>query len=258
MFAITLRPGNVDLSIAANMTLAGTVTMKLVVDSDSLLVLGFIVMLGCGVAVGCINYGLIRILRIPPIIATLSSGFIFQSTAIWYNRALRIKPPYVLFEFTTWKIACIPVLALSIMCLTVVMHILVTRTIYGRSVIAIGQNMQAARLARIATKSTSFLTYVMCAVFASICGFLLASFSGGVALNMGQEYLLASIAVVVIGGTSVAGGFANVTGLWGAALLLFLVVSVLNTYGPGTGIGMVLTGVIIIGVITAAGGKRIS
>ena len=46
---------------------------------------------------------------------------------------------------------------------------------------------------------------------------------------MGEEYLLTSIAVVVIGGTSVAGGFANVPGLWGAALFLFLVVTMLNT-----------------------------
>ena len=53
---------------------------------------------------------------------------------------------------------------------------------------------------------------------------------------MGEEYLLASIAVVVIGGTSVAGGFANVPGLWGAALFLFLLVTMLNTYGFGAGI----------------------
>ena len=48
---------------------------------------------------------------------------------------------------------------------------------------------------------------------------------------MGAEYLLSSIAVVVIGGTSVSGGFANVPGLWGAAMFLFLLVTMLNTYG---------------------------
>ena len=73
---------------------------------------------------------------------------------------------------------------------------------------------------------------------------------------MGQEYLLSSIAVVVIGGTSVAGGFANVPGLWGAALFLFLVVSMLNTYGFGAGVRLLLTGLIIIGVIVLASGRR--
>jgi ribose transport system permease protein len=74
-----------------------------------------------------------------------------------------------------------------------------------------------------------------CATLAGLCGFLLSCFSGGAALNMGAEYLLISIAVVVIGGSSVAGGNSNVPGIWGAALFLFLVVSMLNTYGFGAG-----------------------
>jgi ribose transport system permease protein len=100
-----------------------------------------------------------------------------------------------------------------------------------------------------------FATYVMCGMFAGLTGYLVSGFSGGAALNMGAEYLLASIAVVVIGGTSVAGGFANLPGLWGAAMLLFLLVTMLNTYGFGGGIRMVLTG-IIIAVITIASGRK--
>ena len=57
---------------------------------------------------------------------------------------------------------------------------------------------------------------------------------------------------MVIGGTSVAGGFGNVPGLWGAALFLFLLATMLNTFGFGAGVRLVLTGVIIIVVIVAA------
>ena len=70
---------------------------------------------------------------------------------------------------------------------------------------------------------------------------------------MGEEYLLASIAVVVIGGTSVAGGRANVPGIWGAALFLYLLVTMLNTFGASAGLRLIMTGVIIIAVITVAG-----
>lgn len=73
---------------------------------------------------------------------------------------------------------------------------------------------------------------------------------------MGEQYLLASIAVVVIGGTSVAGGNGNVPGLWGAALFLYLVETMLNTFGLEAGIRLVATGAIIIGVIVAAGGQK--
>ena len=136
------------------------------------------------------------------------------------------------------------------------MAIVLQRTIFGRSVIAIGQNQRAAALTGINVGRIRFATYVLCAILASLCGYLLSGFSGGASLNMGEEYLLASIAVVVIGGTSVAGGFSNLPGLWGAALFLFLVVTMLNTYGLGAGIRYLATGLIIIAVIVAAGGHK--
>ena len=257
MFVITLGPGNVDLSIPATITLAGSVATKVMDTQDPMIAIGLLVALGCGVAVGCFNYALIRILRIPPIIATLSASFLVQSAAIAYGRGLRIKPPPMLADFTTAQVHGVPVLAVCIILLAVVMSVVLHRTVYGRSVIAIGQSRRAARLAGIAVDWTRFATYVMSASFAGLCGYLLSGFSGGASLNMGEEYLLASIAVVVIGGTSVAGGFANVPGLWAAALFLFLVVTMLNTYGLGAGIRYLLTGLIIIAVIVAAGGRSL-
>ena len=256
MLVITLGPGNVDLSIPATMTLAGTVAMKVMDGSDVMVPVGFALALVCGGVIGVFNFGLIRLLRIPPIIATLSSSFVIQSAAIWYNRGLRIKPPPMLADFATAKIAGIPLLAILVALLSLAVHVVLQRTVFGRSVIAIGQNQRAARLAGIAVEAVRFATYVGCAVLASACGYFLAGFSGGAALNMGQEYLLSSIAVVVIGGTSVAGGFANVPGLWGAALFLFLLVAMLNTFGLGAGIRLVSTGLIIIAVIVVASGRR--
>lgn len=256
MFVITLGPGNVDLSIPACMTLAGTVAMKFMGGSAVLIPVGLLLSLAIGAGVGMVNYALIRVLRIPPIIATLSSSFIFQSAAIWWNRGLRVKPPEALADFTTARIAGVPVIALAVVVLAVAAHVLLTRTLYGRGVVAIGQNMRAARLAGIPVERVRAATYILCATLAGLCGYLLSAFSGGAALNMGEEYLLSSIAVVVIGGTSVAGGFANVPGLWGAALFLFLLVTMLNTFGAGAGVRLVLTGLIIIGVIVAASGTR--
>lgn len=256
MFVITLGPGNVDLSIPACMTLAGTVAMKTMDGAAAMIPVGFFLALLVGAGVGLMNYALIRLLRIPPIIATLSSSFIFQSAAIWWNRGLRVKPPEALADFTTAKIAGVPLIAILVVLLTFVGHFLLSRTIYGRGVVAIGQNMRAAHLAGVNVERIRAATYIMCATLAGFCGYLLAAFSGGAALNMGEEYLLSSIAVVVIGGTSVAGGFANVPGLWGASLFLFLLVTMLNTYGAGAGVRLVLTGIIIVGVIVAASGGR--
>ncbi|KQT05095.1 ABC transporter permease [Rhizobium sp. Leaf391] len=255
MFVITLGPGNVDLSVPATMTLAGTLSLKYMDGGEGLVLAGFGIAVAVGVVVGIVNYALIKLLRIPPIIATLSMSFIVQSTAIWSNRGLRVKPPESLASFTTSDIGGVPNIALFAVLLAVVAWFLLEKSIYGRWISAIGQSQFAARMAGIPVDGTRFVTYVVCAVLAAICGFLFASFSGGAALNMGAEYLLTSIAVVVIGGSAVAGGNSNVPGIWGASLFMFLVVSMLNTYGFGAGVRLILTGLIIISVILVASGK---
>ena len=257
MFVITTGPGNVDLSIPSTISLSGAVAMKVMGGSNVMLPTGLAASLACGLVVGVVNYLLIRALRIPPIIATLSSSFLILSTAIAYGRGLKIKPPPLLAEFTTATVLGAPVLAVVIVLFAVFMSIVLNRTIYGRSVLAIGQNPKAAWLAGINVQRIRFLTYLISALLAALCGFLLSGFSGGASLSMGQEYLLASIAVVVIGGTSVAGGKANVPGIWGAAMFMFLLVTMLNTYGASAGIRLILTGLIIVAVITIAGGDKV-
>jgi ribose transport system permease protein len=256
MFVITLGPGNIDLSVPATMTLSGTLALKLMDVQDGMILAGLAISILVGIVVGIGNYGLIKLLRIPPIIATLSMSFIVQSTAIWANRGLRVKPPEILASFSTSYTFGVPNIAIVALLLSLAAWVLLEKTVYGRWISAIGQSMFAARMAGIPVDGARFATYVLCAVLASICGYLLASFSGGAALNMGSEYLLMSIAVVVIGGTAVAGGNSNVPGIWGASLFMFLVVSMLNTYGFGAGTRLILTGVIIIAVILAAGGKK--
>lgn len=255
MFVITLGPGNVDLSIPACMTLSATLAMKFMNGDPTLLLPGFLISLGIGLVIGTLNFLLILLLRIPPIIATLSASFLYQSTAIWSNRGLRVKPPELLGDFAIAKVVGVPLLTIVTLILTVAMAFLLHRTRFGLSVLSIGQNQKAAKLAGIRVERVRFVTYVMCAVLAAICGFFLAGFSGGAALNMGEQYLLMSIAVVVIGGTSVAGGFANLTGLWGASLFMFLLVSMLNTLGLSAGFRLILTGAIIVAVVVVSGRK---
>lgn len=256
MMVITTGPGNVDLSIPATITLSGVVAMKVMDEDTGRMAIGIVAALGAATIVGIFNYGLIRLLRIPPIIATLSSSFLVLSTAISYGRGIRIKPPEPLAEFATARLIGIPIMTFAVLALSIGMALLLSRTVYGRSVLAVGQNSRAAWLAGLNVDRTRFLTYVLSAFLAGICGILLSGFSRGAALNMGEEFLLASIATVVIGGTSVAGGRANVPGIWGAALFMYLLVTMLNTFGASAGIRLILTGMMIIGVIVAAGGEE--
>jgi ribose transport system permease protein len=256
MFVITLGPGNVDLSLPANIGLASAVAMKVMGGSDSMIALGILAALASGGGIGIANYLLIWLLRIPPIIATLSASFIIQSMGISYGRGLQIKPPPAFADFTTAQVAGIPVLAIGTVFFTIGAGVLLHRTIYGRSVLAIGQNPRAAWLAGIRVERIRCATYVLSGALGGICGALLAGYFRGSSLEIGDEYLLTSIALVVIGGTSVSGGRANVVGLWGAGLFLVLLLTMLNTFGVSAGIRFLVTGLVIIGVIIAAGGQK--
>ncbi|MCD1618440.1 ABC transporter permease [Salipiger manganoxidans] len=256
MLVITLGPGNVDLSIPATMTLAGTLALKTMGSDPGTAWLGLGLAILVGLGTGLANFTLIYLLRLPPIIATLAASLVYQSIAIWSNRGLRIKPPEGLADFATGRFFGIPNVALVGLALSVVIWVLLERSVWGRWLLASGQNLRAARLAGIPVEAVRAATYLAVTVFAAIAGYLLASFSGGAALNMGTEYLLMSIAVVVIGGTSIAGGSSNVPGVWGASLFMFLVVSMLNSYGAGAGVRLILTGTIIIGIVIAASTRR--
>jgi len=255
MLVVTLGPGNIDLSIPATMTLSATLALKFMDTQTALILPGLLVAIGVGVGCGTVNFALILLLRIPPIIATLSASFLYQSLAIWSNRGLRIKPPEPLAEFATGGALGIPNVAVVGVILSICAWLLLERAIAGRWISAIGQNLRAARLSGVPVNAVRFGIYVNSAACAALTGFLLASFSGGANLNMGTEYMLMSIAVVVIGGSSIGGGNSNVPGIRGAALFMFLIVSMLNSYGLGAGIRLISTGLVIVGVVTLASRK---
>lgn len=255
MLAIAAGPGNIDLSIPGVMTLAGYLSMGLMNGSNSGLWVGLAAGIAVGIGAGAFNAALIQLLRIPPLIGTLASGFIFQSMAIAYSRTSVAKPAPVLVAFALDRVFGIPVIALLFIALTAAVAIALRRSVFGRSVLAIGQNWRAARLAGLAVGRTIALVYLVSGILAALAGILLSAYSGGAALDMGQSYLLMSIAVVVLGGTSIAGGEARPAGLWGAAILLDLVVTMLNVMRVGAGLRYVVTGLIIIGVLALAKGR---
>ena len=242
MFVITLGPGNVDLSLPANIGLASAVAMKTMGGDDRLVLVGLAAAVACGIVVGLVNYLLIRALRIPPIIATLSASFIIQSVDISYGRGLQIKPPPGFADFTNIVIAGVPLLAILTVLFTIGASVALHRTIWGRSVVAIGQNQRAARLAGLKVEPVRCATYALCGALGGLNGALLAGYFRGANVDIGNEYLLASIAVVVIGGTSVSGGRANIPGVWGGALFLVLLLTMLNTFGVSPGVRLLLTG----------------
>jgi len=257
MLVIASGPGNIDLSVPSVLTLAAYVSMTVMKGNDAMLMAGLAAALAVGAAAGIFNFLAITLLRLPPIISTLAASFVFQSLAFNLGGEATLKPPAVLSAFTLWSVARLPVMPVAVMVVTIATMVVLSRSVWGRHLLATGQSEAAARLAGIRVGRVRLVAYGLCGVGAALAGFLLSGFSGGAALNMGDVYLLESIAVVVLGGTSVAGGQANAIGIWGAALFFNLMATMLNTFQMQAGVRFVLTGALIILIVAIAPRPRV-
>ncbi|KXG87203.1 ABC transporter permease [Agrobacterium bohemicum] len=249
MLVISSGPGNIDLSMPSVLTLAAYLSMSVMSGSNEMILPGLAVAMVVGALAGIANFLAISLLRLPPIIATLAWSFVFQSLAFNLGGEATLKPPAALSAFTLWSIGGMRVMPIAVIALTIAVAFILARSVWGRQLLAIGQSERAARLAGVPVTRVRLLAYLFCGVSAALTGFLLSGFSGGAALNMGDTYLLEAIAVVVLGGTSVAGGQANAVGIWGAALFFNLMATMLNTFQMQVGVRFVLTGALIILIV---------
>lgn len=246
MLVIASGPGNIDLSVPAVITLSAYLSMGVMQSNDALVVAGFALALAVGLLAGLLNFLSMRMFRLPPLIATLAWSFMFQSLAMYVGGEANVKPPTALAALTTARVAGVQILVVLVVLVSVLVAVLLHRSVPGRHLLATGQSATAARLVGIDTDRVRLVAYAACGAFSGVTGFLLAGFTGGASLNMGDAYLMEAIAVVVIGGTSVAGGQANPIGIWGAALFLNLLASMLNTVRVEAPIRLILTGLIIV------------
>ena len=254
MLVITAGPGNIDLSIPGVMTFAGYVATGAMAGSNAGLALGLALGTAIGLGAGAANVLLVRGLRIPPMVATLAAGFILESMATAYSAHSQAKPAELLASFAAHRVFGVSGMTALFIIVTLVVAVGFRRTVFGRSLLALGQNRRAAMLAGLAVLRATAAVYLLSGLLAGLAGILLAAYSGGASLDMASDYLLMSIAVVVLGGTSIAGGAAAPAGLWGAALLLGLVVTMLNLLHVQEGVRFIVTGFIIIAVLALAKG----
>ena len=137
--------------------------------------------------------------------------------------------------------------------LIVATEFVLQRTVYGRTLSAAGQSRAAARLAGVAVDHVITISFVISAMLASVLGLVLGAYVGGAFLEMGQPYLLQSIAAVVVGGTLIFGGSATAIGVFSASVLLILLVTLMQIMQLPPGFQDMLQGLVVILVLALAG-----
>jgi ribose transport system permease protein len=257
MLVVTTGDGAVDLSIPNVMTLSGFLATSVISGNDGQLISGLAVVVLLGSTVGILNALTINHLRIPPIITTLAVGYILTTGTLIFNRGFRtyaVSP--LLVSLASTRIADIPVLLILALVASFLAYLVLHRTVYGRSLAAIGQNSEAAYLAGVRVKTTRLVAYVISGVLAALGGVLLSARVGGAFLEMGNPFLLQSVGAVVVGGSSILGGKATALGTFLGSIFLVMVVTTLQVLRLAGGLQQVAQGILIILVLAVATVKR--
>jgi ribose transport system ATP-binding protein len=242
-----LLVGGFDVSVAALMTLC-VVTASFTLQPDEswpVLVLGALALLALGFATGVFNATLIRVLRLPSIIATLGTLSILAGVSL----LLRDHPEGFInsdvIEVLTTSVGFVPVAFVGVVVAAVLADVWLYRTRTGLALRAVGLDEISARRLGMGTGRVVFLAFVVCSMMAALAGFYSAA-----QVQIGSpiigNYALESIAAAVLGGASLAGGRGSFVGTLLAALFLTLIGNVLPLFQQPTEYAQMLIGGLIL------------
>jgi ribose transport system permease protein len=242
---MVLLLGGIDLSVPyminlAAVFMAGLQFSHVAGGADFLIVVGF------GLGAGLINGLGVALLDISPLVMTLGMNSILEGVALIYsNGSPQGSAPGFVTTLATGG-TTIPYVVILWAALVAIVTLALVFTRFGRSVYAVGSNRRASDLSGLPVKRTIITAYVISGLSASFGGILLVGYSGQAYLGMGDAYLLPSIAVVVIGGTSILGGRGSYVQTVAGALLITVIESALITVGVDQPGQDVLYGVVIL------------
>jgi ribose/xylose/arabinose/galactoside ABC-type transport system permease subunit len=234
MFALTslgmcfvIMGAGIDLSVGTTAAFASVVSALL---SPYGLLPGLLGGLAAGFVVGAINGFMVTRMNIQPFIATLSGMLAASGSGLLLAQNQSVSVSYD--TNFTWlgqgDLLGFPVPAWIAVLAYVYGSVLLNYTSFGRYVLSVGGNEEAARLMGLPVDRVKFLTYVQSGVFAGLAGVILAAQFGAGQPAEGVGWELFSIAAVVVGGTLLTGGVGSVATTLAGVLLLGLIFNVLN------------------------------
>ena len=249
--AVVVIAGGIDLSLGAMMALLSVVSASLMMGKPE--EFGFVVVVGVlllGLLIGAVNGSLVVITRVPDIIVTLAMSFVWAGSAL-----LVLKTPgggsakwlrdLVLGSFgNEW----IPKAFVVLFVIVAVIWIPIRRSRLGLSLYAIGSHQLAAFRSGVSVGRTKIIAYALGGLFAALAGLSLTA-STGIGTPVPGPYTLLSVAAVVLGGVSLAGGRGGLVGPIVAVMVLSLIRTDMTFLKLNTNLATVAQGVILIAVV---------
>lgn len=241
----------IDLSIGSMMALTSVVSATLMADrSEGFAIIVVIAVLVLGLILGAVNGALVVFTRVPDIVVTLAMLFVWAGAALlvlntpgggsaqWLG-ALTRGP-----LFSQW----VPRAAVALLVIVGIIWIPIRRSRLGISLYAVGSDPLAAFRSGVSVSRTKIFSYMLAGLFSAIAGLSLTA-TTGIGTPVPGPYTLMSVAAVVLGGVSLAGGTGGVFGPIVAVVILSLLRTDMTFLNVDTNLATVVQGLILVGVV---------
>lgn len=256
----------IDLSVGSLMTLASAVMGVLLRDRYGGPLFGLAAAMACGVFAGLVQGAVIVRWAVPPFICTLGMMMAARGTALAASQGRTIHglPDQALWlgggNVATLLRApppgpggdlLLPVPVVISLALVAIAHVVLTQTAFGRHVVAVGANEEAARLAGVPVGWVKLSVYMICGATAALAGIIMTGRMEAASPIIGEGAELEAIAAVVIGGTSLMGGRGTVMGSLIGALMMGLLRNALTLMDKPDHVQKIVIGGVIVFAVVA-------
>ena len=199
---------------------------------------------------GLLNGLLVGYMRINPIIVTLGTGFLLLGLSqLLIGGGIVYAEPSAFGSFVGGTVLGVPVFVWVFLIVALILHVVLSRTPFGRWTFAVGGNYDASATSAVPVRFTKAVAFVLTGMLAGLCGVLIALANGSARPIIGSGYEFVAITAVVLGGTSLFGGRGSILRTLGGVLIMALIGNLIVLIGlptPSTGL---VTGTIVLIVV---------
>lgn len=240
----------IDLSVGQVMSMTSVIASGIIMGEENRILPAIAVVVGLAAASGFMNGIIIAKRRVEPFVMTLAMMVIIQGFHWNYSKGANMAYVPVSFrQLGLGYIGPVPTPVIIWAFLSLVAAVVLYRTPFGRRIYATGGNRVAARMSGVNVDLATIIPYVLCSLSGVLAGLISLGYVSVGDSRTGMGYELGSIAAVVIGGASLAGGRGKVSGNIAGVLILTLINSLLNAFGALWFVIQIVRGAIIIGAV---------
>ena len=254
--AFVIISGGIELSVGSVIALLGVIFVDLVASQTISPGDAVIVVLVIGCVIGLAHGLLVAKLGLQPFVVTLCGLLIYRGVARYYTEDATAGFPFgasfpMLEWITAGRFHGVPHSLIAFLVITIVMGLVLHRSVFGRYLFAVGKNEEAARYSGIRTDRIVIAAYVICCGLTAVAAIFIGMYTRSISPSShGNFYELYAIAAAVLGGCSLRGGEGSILGVVLGTVLLQVLQNLVNLLGIPSSLNFAVMGsVILLGVI---------